>query len=338
MLRPESLGGGNFNVGHRAGFDVLRMFLALEVVFLHAGGQVLGLKEAQFPVHPVQTFVCLSGLLIPQSFGRSHGWGHFAWKRVLRVYPAFFVSLILMAIIVRPESIASSLAIYISMGLWVIGGAANWPLWSLSLEELLYAIHAVTQIRRWWNIWTVSFCAFAGLAAAMIYGWTPAGGILRATTCFFVGNILALQIRRIENLRWEALLAGLVALRVGSLFLNYEGPISILFPLWPMLAVALAYRMPWRFEMPDLSYGSYVYHVPIWIGLTRLKLGGWPLLVGTALATLAVAAMSWYGVEKPFLRLKEFRLRDPGSHVPHRTEIELVRDSEQEEPVIPTPV
>ena len=56
----------------------------------------------------------------------------------------------------------------------------------------------------------------------------------------------------------------------------------------------------------DYSYGLYIYAFPIQQTLVRLMPGTEPaaLLAATLPLTLAVAALSWHGVEKPALGLK----------------------------------
>ena len=56
----------------------------------------------------------------------------------------------------------------------------------------------------------------------------------------------------------------------------------------------------------DLSYGVYLYGWPIQQSLHALwpAASPWQLLPSALALTLAVAAASWYGIERPALRLK----------------------------------
>lgn len=79
-----------------------------------------------------------------------------------------------------------------------------------------------------------------------------------------------------------------------------------------LAATVISFAFSWRnwgraLGGVDLSYGTYLYHVPVVLSLkfSGLALGfvGWPLVTGT---TLVLAAGSWFAIEKPMLRLKLF--------------------------------
>jgi peptidoglycan/LPS O-acetylase OafA/YrhL len=89
-------------------------------------------------------------------------------------------------------------------------------------------------------------------------------------------------------------------------------------PLSYVLLAALIYRL--AFTQPDLSsrllghndvsYGVYIYHMPIinlLIYLGRANSAGQVMLACTATAVMAV--LSWILVERPALRLKRLALR-----------------------------
>jgi len=68
------------------------------------------------------------------------------------------------------------------------------------------------------------------------------------------------------------------------------------------LVVALAYVLPQvPLRIPDLSYGIYVYHMPILLATSARGLHNWPLILAF---TVGFSALSWYLVEKPVLSLK----------------------------------
>jgi peptidoglycan/LPS O-acetylase OafA/YrhL len=65
-----------------------------------------------------------------------------------------------------------------------------------------------------------------------------------------------------------------------------------------------------------ISYGIYLWHVPMISGIEDLhRFGFVPLLVLAAAATVAVAAASFYLLEAPLLRLKDPAARRAGSEV-----------------------
>jgi len=111
----------------------IRTALALGVLCFHAFGAI-GIEFWQFAWVPA--FIAISGFLITQSLTQSHSYRHFAWKRVLRIGPAFLVSLALVTAL--GGSVVGALVDWLSVLLdWAAQGV-NPPLWSLSLEEVLY--------------------------------------------------------------------------------------------------------------------------------------------------------------------------------------------------------
>lgn len=77
-----------------------------------------------------------------------------------------------------------------------------------------------------------------------------------------------------------------------------------------LAAVVLSFAFTWKtlasvLRGNDFSYGIYLYHMPIAFTLIGIGLKGshfyWPILVT---GTLCAAAMSWYLIERPALRLK----------------------------------
>src|SRR4051812_20185217 len=98
--------------------DLLRLFLALEVAYSVHWAYKGYSHYFTIWIDPVPCFVCLSGMLIPQSFSSSErrygnrGWQHFAWKRFLRVFPPFVACLLLILILQGPLDVWHSLIMY----------------------------------------------------------------------------------------------------------------------------------------------------------------------------------------------------------------------------------
>ncbi|MFG2009530.1 acyltransferase family protein [Micromonospora sp. NPDC048868] len=90
------------------------------------------------------------------------------------------------------------------------------------------------------------------------------------------------------------------------------------FPL-SYLVFWLAYRGPAALHgltarIGDLSFGAYIWHMPlvnffIWLGRDHWPVRGTALVVLMLALTLACAAASWHLVEKPALRLKRYSAR-----------------------------
>jgi peptidoglycan/LPS O-acetylase OafA/YrhL len=105
----------------------------------------------------------------------------------------------------------------------------------------------------------------------------------------------------------------LIDYSVWGIPLGNEIP-AYLVPIMGITVLALAYRRPLLGERvlggSDLSYGFYVYHMPLinlvmYLGAPQSLLSCFASLVGA----LALAALSWRFVERPFLRRKRGSLR-----------------------------
>ena len=184
--------------------DLLRLFLALEVVAIHC----LEFYRYRFyvPIPPVPAFVCLSGLLIPGSFTQSRGWTHFAWKRLLRVIPALAASFILVALLFGPGTLIPTFLFYISTG-FVLLASKNPPLWSLALEEILYGFHVVS--RKLGTIWSPIWAGGCLLVSAAVWIALRSPGTYDLTSnpdhhmapisAFFAGNLLSFYRDRLAR-------------------------------------------------------------------------------------------------------------------------------------------
>jgi peptidoglycan/LPS O-acetylase OafA/YrhL len=86
-----------------------------------------------------------------------------------------------------------------------------------------------------------------------------------------------------------------------------------LFGALAVLTFAAAFSLPGLSDSVlhrnDISYGVYLYHMPVVNLLLALGVGGaaWSLSVAMG-ATVSLALFSWFVVEKPALRLKRHAL------------------------------
>jgi peptidoglycan/LPS O-acetylase OafA/YrhL len=101
------------------------------------------------------------------------------------------------------------------------------------------------------------------------------------------------------------LLALAVAIIITQLLANRSGAATKILSSFPLTVLG------------RLSYGLYLYHIPVveWLGLREM---GWKAPGETATAvgvTFAAAVLSYYLVERPFLRLKD-RLQSGTSELP----------------------
>lgn len=106
-----------------AGFNYLRIFLAISIVFWHSFGTSYGLDYANEVMHGslrpiialiIPAFFALSGFLVAGSLERSEGITTFLGLRVIRIVPALAVDVVLSALILGPLLTEASLEEYFS--------------------------------------------------------------------------------------------------------------------------------------------------------------------------------------------------------------------------------
>jgi len=219
-------------------------------------------------------------------------------------------------------------------------------LWTIPVELGFYVLVPIVfaprlvQHRLVGIVVAASFLAsvvLAYYAAPALHGrGTPAMGLLHATAApyfwiFLAGAAAALYWRSISRffdgrvLWWLLAYAAICEadwLIKGTMMFQYRAPDALTVPRALILAgvvVSLAHSFPalsrWLRGV-DLSYGLYLFHLPLIYGLHFAGFGGsiW-LVILSLVAALALAAFSWVVVEKPALSLK------PGSassRVPRR--------------------
>ena len=100
----------------------------------------------------------------------------------------------------------------------------------------------------------------------------------------------------------------------GTIALPYRIPDALTFPRGLLLAggiIAFAHSYPWISRWlrgVDLSYGLYLFHLPLPFGLYYAGIGGSLWLVALSIVVaVALAAISWFLVERPALSLKKRR-------------------------------
>ena len=293
-------------------FDYLRLFLAVEVVAMHLNAGLLR-GNLWVPIPPVAAFVALSGFLIPQSLERSRNLGHFAWKRILRTLPALVPLMLAIGVAFGPKHVERAIVQYLSAGYHSLFQGCVLPLWSLIVEDGLYAAIALLFFlgshRKAW----VTMLIIGGLLAVQANISDPVFDyrFLQTSIGFFIGNLAFIYKDRLAKLHWAWPAAALGAAVAG--WLAFLGP--FVFPLIIGCVVVLAMTLPQiKWGIPDLSYSIYIWHAPVMLAL----LGPWAMprdarwVTATVVLTLIASTLSWYLVEKPALRLKDWRLSARG--------------------------
>jgi peptidoglycan/LPS O-acetylase OafA/YrhL len=296
------------------GLDALRGIAVLSVVFFHGlywdvavqppANSVAARVTSAFTFGwlGVNLFFVLSGFLITgilvDSKSRPRYWRNFYVRRVLRIFPAFALTLIVIKISLHVTWLYVALCLAYMANLTQVlhvGGASYGPLWSLAVEEQFYLgwpwlvkiLHRQSLV-----LVTVGSILLSPLLRFLsASGVLPLGNAHSMTWLisdnFAIGALLALLLRSrwgkvetVKRLAWIMLAGGVILLVVGIPFgvlhrTNLVGstfqtvPFEFIFGAALLLSLLLGERpgfllwtKPLRF-FGYISYGLYLYHVMV---------------------------------------------------------------------------
>nr|WP_145994295.1 acyltransferase [Mesorhizobium loti] len=281
---------------------ILACFVFYEHVYALAGG-----SGWHIPIMAVPSFLGISGYLVLESINSSPSWRHFAEKRIRRIVPALTASLLLCWALLGFQALVGSVVVWATGSLVFPDGQKNFALWSLAWEEVAYTgLIILWGIGAYKNAFWIWICLVLSIVLAAFLSYLPPHQriILFLFPAFFVGNLL--YIYRNEALRVHPLIPWLALVLLwqwgdtpggqlfGGVLVAVVQPLAI---VWAGMAGAQI--IPVRY--PDLSYGIYVYHLPVIFFILN---SGWvsgphqTLAVAVPLV-LALSALSWYLLEKP---------------------------------------
>lgn len=288
----------------------------------------------------VTGFFGISGFLVTRSFATRDSWLQFVKARLLRILPGFYFALIFAAFGVAPliarfnptggswEGAAAFRYVWENASVKILNPgigdvlhglptetSINGSLWTLFPEVCCYGLVLLFGVLTWIRLGRANvllMClAMLALHAAMVVG--PKNLIIAPTflqltgwspqvAAFLVGSSIYCFRERLEigGRSWIAWL-GLVVVLLNFGGWALLGPAVLTFAL---IHTAYAFRIPLPF---DISYGTYLLHFPV---LQLLAALGWnrhgfsAYYAAGLIFTFALAALSWYAIERPFLRLK----------------------------------
>ncbi|WP_164008101.1 acyltransferase family protein [Pyxidicoccus trucidator] len=325
----------------RNNLDFLRFAAASGVILSHA----FPLGEGRGTVEPldlfsrgqlslgrlcVAVFLVISGVLITRSWERTPDLARFTWARVLRIFPGLAVMLLLTTLVLGPAFTTLPLRDYLLSAdthlywlrnltlvnpQWELPGvfessayskAVNGSLWTLKYEVGFYLLTLGLGLA---GLLRKSMVAVGWVGAAVAPFVTGRLGFWPELYLYFGGGV-ALYLWR-DKVRMSPWLA--LACTVGWLALTWLGYGRIgtgLFGSYVVLYLAFLPAGPLAHfgRRGDLSYGVYVYAFPVQQAVTALLGGRTEWWVNAAVSfpvVVALAALSWHGVEKPALTLKD---------------------------------
>ncbi|BBY22615.1 acyltransferase family protein [Mycobacterium stomatepiae] len=290
----------------------------------------------------VDGFFAISGFLITASWLRDPRVRDYLAARALRILPGLYVCLIITAFVFAPLSVAvqggspakllqsSAPFTYVLNNATLISvlqfdvagtplkvaspGIWNASLWSLIWEVLCYIAIAVIGVvglanRRWLS---PAILALAVLGATLLPpltfpgSWTIPQLAVRSAIMFSAGALMY-QWRGTIPARWSLVAVSVVIVVAAAVSLPDYRVVAAL-PLAYAVIVSGALIRKERLTLrTDLSYGYYIYAFPTQQLLVIFGLGFLHpavFFVVAVIATLPLAALSWFCIEKPAMKLK----------------------------------
>lgn len=344
--RPVKL-GQVFDPRNNA-LNALRLALAAEVMLFHswsATGRLpaTAIRQLLFAVG-VDGFFAISGFLISRSWLSDPRVRDYLVARALRILPGFYVCLIITAFVFAPVSVAiqggspmtllgstgpieyilkNSALAYLQQSVagtpHGVPAAGDWngSLWSLVYEAMCYLAVAGIGLaglanRKWISPVMLVFAVFGAMLLpplTLTQAWTIPQLVVRSAIMFAAGALLY-QWRDMIPARWSLVAVSVLMVLAASQLPDYRLVAAL--PLAYAVIVSGSLIKHRRLILrTDLSYGVYIYAFPVQqllaiCGLVNLNpLAFFPI---AAIATLPLAAASWFLVEKPAMSLK-YRLK-----------------------------
>lgn len=329
--------------------DGLRAISILFVLFNHLVGTRYFSSRliplGQFGNFGVRIFFVISGFLITTLLLRDYertgsiSLTNFYLRRVLRIVPAAYAYLLVLAIFNLPYSIllrydllcaATYLTNFHPIRSWYVG-----HLWSLAVEEQFYllwpAVLALWGIRSARRVAVATMVLVPVLRVGWWFAFPTAPMQARINEMFFTvadaiacGCLLAIQKSWLwQQRRYIALMQSrwffLVPVAATEFRFTFRHPISHFLISIPLMNLGIALTLDWCIThahsrvgkfldwkpmvfLGTLSYSLYLWQMPFLNQFSRTTWTAFPLNVSLA---LLAAFASYKIVEQPFLKLKE---------------------------------
>ncbi len=301
----------------------------------------------------VVMFFLVSGFIIPVSIDRAGKLTSFWESRFFRLYPMYWVSLIVtlglgyfklfpLAAPFYSHPIAMSFANFTMFQTFLHAPDALAVYWTLSLELLFYIVcsflFAAGWLRRsllwgWVAVGVMTFsCLIAGLG---FHRSLPAGRLGLLVTAFVGTAIFTTHSHQTKKKDLYCLLAGLlISLLIGFWFRFQVYPSKTEMEAWNMAGVSVSWGLAyvafgillilrnhqfprWILWVGRISYSLYLVHGLV-LSLLPKSLNPVVLVVSVWVLSITISAFTYEFVEKPAIafhrnRLRAFRLREVSS-------------------------
>jgi peptidoglycan/LPS O-acetylase OafA/YrhL len=289
-----------------------------------------GLPGINLGVLGVGIFFLISGFVIPLSL-QSRSAGQFAWARLLRIFPTYWVALAIQIAVLaavasfweREQSLTWTRVLAnaaLAFNLFHVS-SIDTVNWTLVVELQFYALAALGAVwLRAGRVWPLALFWLAACVGNLVFGrliaehlsggWpgrmTTMGGYLEYLAFMTIGTLFSFHLRGFLSTRRLVLaaLAGFGLFALGWYFGPWaEGAMSIVVSDAVALAVfAAAYawragfrRVPLFDALAATSYPLYLVHAVLGYVTLRQAMGSWawsyPAALALALAVIVVTAV-----------------------------------------------
>lgn len=341
----------DYSQGRDNNFNLIRMIAALAVLVTHSFALVYGSGDAE-PFHDslgmtiggiaVDVFFITSGFLVTASLLYRQSTIEFIWARVLRVFPALLVMLLLTVFVLGTFFTTLTLLNYLSTqatyaylfkcSTLLFGvaydlpgvfqdnpypNAVNGSLWTMPHEIRMYAILVLI----WFGLritqkFHLSVFKIIILTLTVIAGlfWVARhfyfdSAFARLFFMFFAGASFYILRERIVISRWIFwfLLGSLVLAAIHPRVFSVVYVFAITYILFYVAYVPSGFIRKYN-QLGDYSYGIYIYiyAFPIQQSVAALVPGVSviQMILISAVVTIVLAALSWHFLEQRALSLK----------------------------------
>jgi peptidoglycan/LPS O-acetylase OafA/YrhL len=334
---------------------LVRLVAALLVIYGHSGigGGDMGPYDFVRWISPdllthlvgLFAFFLLSGILVPLSYIRTPHLSRFLRARVLRIWPALAVCILLWAFMFGP--MLSELSAKIYFGIHGPGGSywyayhglsifaientlpevfvhnpqarqINTPLWSIAVEAGLYLWVAGAGVLRLLRLPWLTSIAIAAIFSYLVLLPMEHGQFAllpqlhTAVRAFFGAGAILCLLRKYVRISSGIMLVIAIVCGIMQRTIHHL-PFALLATGYAVLWFSYVPRLPEIPRRADFSYGTYLWGWPVQQTVVMLGHVKAPLVVFAISAPMAlsIGVLSWFLVEKPALRWKDRRIAWP---------------------------
>lgn len=293
------------------------------------------------PGTALHIFFFISGVLVTRSFCNHHTRIiDFVKARLLRIVPAYWMSTLLLAYVLGPWLSTLSVSDYLlhPQTWWFVwknmtfsivytlpgvlennpfGPSVNGSVWTIPLElqmygwVLLLGVLGVLKKRSAFLFFFLACIVFYGFTEKSYIFISPAGQP-RLWVFFFFGTLATLYA---DRLTISPVWMGITGVLLAWFWQHGNHWFDILGAAWLSYALLVfGFHRYLKYldvgRVGDFSYGVYLYAFPVQQTLIHFykdQLNGWQVALLTLVITLPIAAVSWFGLERPALKLKRAR-------------------------------